>query len=163
MINATDIGRWLSRDPMNEARRIAGTNLYTYCTDNPVIDVDPLGLHEFTVDRFHPRLSHFELLADVGNDINHVWHHLFPPETPFPQLIFYNVCPGKSVPVWARSSLGADDPKLIEIHGNNVYVDVHSLFDRWGRMEHLLDPDYADFMANSWIVVHCCDKCPARK
>jgi RHS repeat-associated protein len=38
-------GRWLSRDPLGEARNIPA-NLYEYVGGNPVNDVDPLGLAE---------------------------------------------------------------------------------------------------------------------
>ncbi len=39
-------GRWLSRDPLQEA---AGTNMYAYVKNNPVNQVDPLGLLEQTI------------------------------------------------------------------------------------------------------------------
>jgi RHS repeat-associated protein len=37
-------GRWLSRDPLENAERSQGPNLYTYVANNPVNGVDPLGL-----------------------------------------------------------------------------------------------------------------------
>lgn len=39
------IGRWLSRDPMNNAELRQGTNLYSSVANNPVLRVDPLGLY----------------------------------------------------------------------------------------------------------------------
>lgn len=39
------IGRWLSRDPMNNAEINQGPNLYTYVGNSPVNRVDPLGLY----------------------------------------------------------------------------------------------------------------------
>jgi RHS repeat-associated protein len=37
-------GRWLSRDPLNNAEAKQGANLYTYAGNNPINVVDPLGL-----------------------------------------------------------------------------------------------------------------------
>jgi RHS repeat-associated protein len=39
-----DLGRWLSRDPLDKAEMQEGPNLYAYVGDNPVNFVDPLGL-----------------------------------------------------------------------------------------------------------------------
>jgi RHS repeat-associated protein len=38
-----DIGRWLSRDPLNDAERKQGPNLYAYVRNNPVNLIDPIG------------------------------------------------------------------------------------------------------------------------
>jgi RHS repeat-associated protein len=43
-----DIGRWLSRDPLNDAERKQGPNLYAYVGNNPVNAVDPEGNQEKT-------------------------------------------------------------------------------------------------------------------
>jgi RHS repeat-associated protein len=39
-----DLGRWLSRDPLNKAEEDQGPNLYAYVGNNPVNRIDPLGL-----------------------------------------------------------------------------------------------------------------------
>jgi RHS repeat-associated protein len=39
-----NIGRWLSRDPLDDAEVSQGANLYTYVNNNPVNLIDPLGL-----------------------------------------------------------------------------------------------------------------------
>jgi len=39
-----EAGRWLSRDPLQDAEEAEGANLYAYVADNPVNAVDPLGL-----------------------------------------------------------------------------------------------------------------------
>ncbi|HEV2804206.1 MAG TPA: RHS repeat-associated core domain-containing protein [Chthoniobacterales bacterium] len=39
-----DLGRWLSRDPLNNAELTQGTNLYAYLNDGPLDAVDPLGM-----------------------------------------------------------------------------------------------------------------------
>jgi RHS repeat-associated protein len=41
---SADLGRWLSRDPLQNAEQEEGPNLYAYCADNPLTHVDPLGL-----------------------------------------------------------------------------------------------------------------------
>lgn len=39
-----DLGRWLSRDPLENAEMTEGANLYAYVANDPVSRVDPLGL-----------------------------------------------------------------------------------------------------------------------
>jgi len=40
-----DLGRWLSRDPLENAELSQGPNLYAYVGNNPVNLADPLGLY----------------------------------------------------------------------------------------------------------------------
>jgi RHS repeat-associated protein len=44
-----ETGRWLSRDPLRNAEKILGPNLYAYVHNNPINHVDPEGLCEDTV------------------------------------------------------------------------------------------------------------------
>jgi len=39
-----ELGRWLSRDPLRNAEQREGPNLYAYVSNNPVNNIDPLGL-----------------------------------------------------------------------------------------------------------------------
>ena len=39
-----ELGRWLSRDPLEDAEVEEGPNLYAYVQDDPANNVDPLGL-----------------------------------------------------------------------------------------------------------------------
>lgn len=45
-----ELGRWLSRDPLEDAELQEGPNLYAYVANNPVNYIDPLGLCLTTVD-----------------------------------------------------------------------------------------------------------------
>jgi RHS repeat-associated protein len=42
-------GRWLSRDPLEDAEITQGPNLYTYVSNNPLLTTDPLGLAEIDI------------------------------------------------------------------------------------------------------------------
>ncbi len=44
-----ELGRWLSRDPLRDAERSQGANLYTYASNNPIDATDPLGLWQITI------------------------------------------------------------------------------------------------------------------
>ncbi len=39
-----ELGRWISRDPLDNAEMLQGPNLYAYVANNPISWVDPLGL-----------------------------------------------------------------------------------------------------------------------
>jgi len=41
-----ELGRWLSRDPLRNAERKEGPNLYAYVHNNPINKIDPLGLQQ---------------------------------------------------------------------------------------------------------------------
>src|SRR5947209_2516624 len=41
------MGRWISRDPLQDAEVKEGTNLYSYVGDDPLDGVDPMGLFKF--------------------------------------------------------------------------------------------------------------------
>jgi hypothetical protein len=43
------VAKWLSRDPLPDAERLLGPNLYEYCLNNPIDGEDPEGLLGFTV------------------------------------------------------------------------------------------------------------------
>ena len=51
-----DLGRWLSRDPLADAERSQGPNLYVYVGNGPVLRLDQLGLDwvEFHPSGFQP-------------------------------------------------------------------------------------------------------------
>jgi RHS repeat-associated protein len=52
-----NLGRWLSRDPLNNAEVTEGPNLYAYAANDPVNLTDPLGLEEVDMDSL---LQYFE-------------------------------------------------------------------------------------------------------
>ena len=45
-----ELGRWLSRDPLENAEMMEGPNLYAYVGNDPVNNIDPAGLERTTVD-----------------------------------------------------------------------------------------------------------------
>jgi RHS repeat-associated protein len=44
------LGRWLSRDPLNNAEMSLGPNLSEYVGNNPIRNIDPIGLAEITIN-----------------------------------------------------------------------------------------------------------------
>jgi RHS repeat-associated protein len=50
-----DIGRWLSRDPLDLAEFEEGPNLYSYAINNPVNRIDPTGLLTMPLCTYQPR------------------------------------------------------------------------------------------------------------
>jgi RHS repeat-associated protein len=44
-----DLGRWLSRDPLQNAEMTQGSNLYAYVGNDTINGIDPLGLWQFTI------------------------------------------------------------------------------------------------------------------
>jgi RHS repeat-associated protein len=62
------LGRWLSRDPLNNAELKEGPNLYAYVHNEPINRIDPLGLGLTTLDAWceqHP-VECAELMAALG-------------------------------------------------------------------------------------------------
>src|SRR5205085_1832343 len=89
-----DLGRWLSRDPLRNAERTQGPNLYAYVSNNPAVKTDPSGLYIVA-----PPISPFILPVvgvavglEIGNIpairdlVDRVSYNLFfrPPEVPLP-------------------------------------------------------------------------------
>jgi RHS repeat-associated protein len=59
------LGRWISRDPLEDAEMLQGANLYAYVGNNPLIGVDPLGLY----DLWDLGLDALNFTAGVGNGL----------------------------------------------------------------------------------------------
>jgi RHS repeat-associated protein len=92
------MGRWLTRDPLQEA---GGINLYGFVQNNPVNMIDPLGLFSWgfggswgpiTVswDSSNPTKSNVSLLSDleIGGGFSFTFDHPFPESNP-PKAPFY--------------------------------------------------------------------------
>jgi RHS repeat-associated protein len=53
------LGRWISRDPLNDAELLQGPNLYAYVRNNPLSLVDPLGLCRQKNESFYGCLDRY--------------------------------------------------------------------------------------------------------
>jgi len=60
-----DLGRWLSRDPINEA---GGINLYDYVANGPIRAIDPLGLDVIVLFASKAVLGQGHIATLVGNN-----------------------------------------------------------------------------------------------
>jgi len=65
-----DMGRWLSRDPLEDAETEEGPNLYAYVRNNPINAVDPLGLW-CCEDEFYDLINVLELIQGACKIANH--------------------------------------------------------------------------------------------
>lgn len=64
-----NLGRWLSRDPLEDAELSQGPNLYTYVFNDPLNNIDPLGLDTYEQNR---QLGGNQLRSDY-NPISHTF------------------------------------------------------------------------------------------
>jgi RHS repeat-associated protein len=66
------LGRWLSRDPLNNAELEEGPNLFAYVHNNPVNHTDSLGLSccEAEEKAFKSAVDLYDKLADLAYDVD---------------------------------------------------------------------------------------------
>jgi RHS repeat-associated protein len=92
------IGRWQSRDPLKNAERTQGMNLYAYVKCRPINDIDPRGL--FNLGKLGP-------IIPVPDPI---WDNLNPPSLGSPKFpgrcslitsYLLGTCPSLRVCVWS--------------------------------------------------------------
>lgn len=110
------IGRWLSRDPLENAELSQGTNLYSYVRNDVTVLFDPLGLSTRTFIKDNG-------ITDWSSTWPHLWGHLENMITGggfgangnrAAEIIFHNVC---TDPVFKH---------LVSVHSSNgwgAYID----------------------------------------
>jgi hypothetical protein len=113
------IGRWLSRDPLNNAELRQGANLYSYVRNDPLAKFDPLGLAPFR------NSSPFSVV--VGGGIGEGDGH----DGPHIQVV---VAPGGRVdayhPAYAADGRGPlTDVDTVDINGDGIAAVPRGLFD----------------------------------
>ena len=124
--------RWLSRDPLPDAERSQGPNLYEYVGDDPIIGIDPSGLDTITFNVRGGVLTN-DPTGWTGS-LHSLSHKVF--GTTGPTLVFYQVCPASHPHLVSAVTAGGGmvfDPArggwtthLNQPANNDVTVDIQT-------------------------------------
>jgi RHS repeat-associated protein len=154
-----DLGRWLSRDQLEDAEIAEGTNLYQYVRDNPINGVDLLGLATKTFIKT-------DGVTDWSGFWSHTWGHFQTKDfkasgNQAVQVVYHNVC---SDPVYkylktAKSSR-SEWTAYPDIPNNSAHIDVLTR-NAWGfaMMNWLVTGSPADPAQMVSLIAECSDGC----
>ena len=178
------IGRFISRDPLENAELSQGPNLYGYVKGSPINQLDPTGRDcdpdiEVPIIVSDPNLGDFEEVCDYALNIllNTAWHnvmeldnwfrrHINIPEiqNDFPKLAFNFSCPeDHPFATTAYSSLGSGASVETPLGRYSAIVDVHSTggsgryLGAYNQMIHELY-SYCTLLRGSKLTVCCACK-----
>ena len=154
------LGRWISRDPLDDAEMSEGPNLYLYVHNDSINVIDPLGLACKWFTKTDGQLTDWQNL--VSHSLGHlpIGHSGYGANgNPAVHLVFHNVCSDpvykKLTEVKASNGWGAYADAL----NNEAYIDVQSRV-AWGTLLNdiapNLDPIPGSFFLPA-LKALCCD------
>ena len=122
------LGRWLSRDPLKNAERSQGANLYWYVSNNAVNYVDPTGMDTITI-------TDNDGILDISGLVGHVLGHIenwitsggantSSTGNQAVRLNYTDVCPPDHI--YLLSVTASNDWGAYQSGPNSAYIDVET-------------------------------------
>jgi RHS repeat-associated protein len=146
------IGRWISRDSLEDAETSEGPNLYSYVRNNPSGATDPLGLATKTFTKTDGVTDWADLWSHATSHLARPWQGFGSKYGRPARVVYHNVC---SDPVYKLlKSVKASNGWGAYIDGpNDAHIDVSSRRGIWDRLT------WQDPAKEVSLIAECSDGC----
>ena len=146
------VGRWLSRDSLEDAETSEGPNLYSYVRNNPSGATDPLGLATKTFTKTDGVTEWADMWSHAGSHFARPWQGFGAKYGRPARVVYHNVC---SDPVYKLlKSVKASNGWGAYIDGpNDAHIDVSSHRAIWERLT------WQDPAKGVSLIAECSDGC----